>query len=111
LEEDVADVNWTGNHAEDFAVMKNLVANHEAVLHGNGQPGILDFISGLKGQMRLILILLSSMVGIAAILTAILTIHEARIGDIKIPHFFFALEEQPAYARDSAVAEKIPPSR
>ena len=49
----MADITWTGNHAEDLAMMKNLVMNHETLLHGNGQPGIVDFIAGLKGQMRL----------------------------------------------------------
>ncbi len=104
----MADVSWTGNHAEDFAVMKNLVTNHETLLHGNGQPGIVDFISGLKGQMRLILILLSSMVGIAAILTALLMIHEAKIGEIEIPHLSDALVGQPAYAVDKPQDAQIP---
>lgn len=55
----MADVSWTGNHDEDFAVMRNLVGQHEATLHGNGQPGVVDFISGIKGQMRLLVLLVT----------------------------------------------------
>lgn len=39
--------------------MRNLVGQHEATLHGNGQPGVVDFISGIKGQMRLLVLLVT----------------------------------------------------
>lgn len=56
----MADVSWSGNHEEDFAVMRNLVAQHESTLHGNGQPGVVDFISGVKAQMRLVVFLVTA---------------------------------------------------
>ena len=71
----MADVSWSGNHEEDFAVMRNLVGQHEATLHGNGQPGIVDFISGVRGQMRLVVFLVTTfgiLTGVGILAVAIL---------------------------------------
>lgn len=82
----MADIDWPDNNEEAvLAVVKNLLSEHHKALYGNGQPGILDFISGLKGQMRLIVGLLLFLSTLAAIGTLLVGIHAVKTGRLDAP--------------------------
>ncbi len=104
----MSDIQWPASDEAILAMVKDKVNEHHAVLYGNGQPGLLDFISGLRGQMRLILLLLSAMVGVAAIGTLLLAIHEAQKGELKTPSIFSLSKQDSAYAIRKQDAQ-IPP--
>lgn len=63
-----------GSHEEQFAIVKTAVKRHDKDLYGNGQPGVMDFMSATRGQFRLMIVMLSV---IGLILTAILVIEGA----------------------------------
>lgn len=65
----MAELEIVGTHEEQFAVMRSTIIQHHSDLNGNGQPGIKDFVSGLKGQFRLLVILMTAIGVLVAVLT------------------------------------------
>lgn len=64
----MAELEISGSHEEQWGVMKSAVQQLHATIYGNGQPGILDFVSGTRAQFRLIVVLLSAIgVGVAVL--------------------------------------------
>jgi hypothetical protein len=61
----VAEIEWPDNPDAVMAVMKDKVNEHHVLLFGNGREGIVDFISGLKGQMRLLIFLVAFIAAIS----------------------------------------------
>lgn len=58
-----------GTHEEQFAIVKTAVKRHDRDLYGNGQPGVMDFMSSTKGQFRLLVIMLTAVLVILGVLT------------------------------------------
>jgi len=58
-----------GSHEEQFAIVKTAVKAHDASLYGNGQPGLMDFMSSTKGQFRLLVVMLTAILVILGVLT------------------------------------------
>ena len=88
----VADIVWPdSDDAEStMAILKDKVQEHHAALFGNGKDGILDFIAGLQGQMRLILALLAVITAVSAVAMIFVTIelaHRSSLDPAKIFHF------------------------
>lgn len=82
----MADIDWPENNQEAvLAVVKNLISDHHKAIYGNGREGILDFIAGLKGQMRLIMGLLIFLSTIAAVGMLLIGIHTMRTGRVDLP--------------------------
>ena len=71
----VADLRIEGSYEEQFAIMKTAVIQHHSAINGNGQPGLLDFMSGQKAQYRLIIAMISV---IMLLLTLLLVIEGNR---------------------------------
>lgn len=108
----MADISWTGNHDEDFAVIRNLVAQHETTLHGNGQPGVVDFVSGVKGQMRLI-VLLVTVFGIITgagmfVIAALEYNRQVEHNMIHPPDFFHSSTDNPVLSLERNQDAQIP---
>ena len=55
----MAELKIEGSFEEQMGVIKSALIQHHAAINGNGQPGLLDFMSGIKAQLRLIIVLLS----------------------------------------------------
>ena len=71
----MADLRIEGSYEEQFAIMKTAVIQHHSAINGNGQPGLLDFMSGQKAQYRLIIAMISV---IMLLLTLLLVIEGNR---------------------------------
>lgn len=54
----MAELEIEGTHEEQFAIVKTAVKEHNLLLKGNGQPGIVEFVTASKAQLRLIVFLL-----------------------------------------------------
>ena len=67
----MAELEIDGTHEEQFAVVKATIKQHHTALMGNGQPGIIDFVSSTRGQFRLLIVLVS-VVGVIVTLLAAL---------------------------------------
>ncbi len=76
----MGDLKIEGTHEEQWGAMKSAVIQHHAVIHGNGQPGILDFVVGLRAQFRLVLVLLS-IIGVIVSIIAVIEGAKALHGD------------------------------
>ena len=55
----MADLEIEGSFEEQWGIMKSAVRAHDKTLYGNGQPGVVDFISQTRGQFKLIIALLT----------------------------------------------------
>lgn len=69
----MADLEFEGTFEEQWGTMKSAVRQNYAAINGNGQPGLLDFASGIRAQLRLLIVLVS----IAGLVLALLTYLEA----------------------------------
>ena len=67
----VAELEFEGSHEEQWGTMKTTVKQLHAAVNGNGQPGILDFVSGMKAQLRLLVVLMT-LVGLIVSILALL---------------------------------------
>lgn len=94
----MADVEWPVSEEALIAVLRDKVNEHHKLLYGNGQPGILDFVAGLRGQMRLIMALLLFLSTIAAVGTLLVAIHTMKTGELDIPGFSHSAPPSPTYA-------------
>lgn len=87
---------------EQWGAIKSSVRQHHKSLYGNGQPGVVDFVIGVKAQFRLILILVSVFGVLTAVPAMIITILEfnrqSQQHMLHLPHLFS--EKDPALARD-----------
>ena len=54
----MAELEISGSHEEQWGIMKSTVQQMHKALYGNGQPGVLEFVSGTRAQFRLITALL-----------------------------------------------------
>ena len=81
-ENDVAELEIAGTHEEQAAIMREAVKQLHSTIYGNGQPGILDFISGLRGQLRLLVVLVSIVSLIVAVLALLEGNRQAREGKL-----------------------------
>lgn len=106
----MADIEWPLNENPEvmMAMLKDKVNEHHLLLHGNGQPGILDFISGLKGQMRLMMAMLIFISVIAAVVAALATVALARHAQIEIPSITHSDFGPRIYAEDQFQDAIIP---
>ena len=69
----MAELEIDGSFEEQWGIVKSAVKQHNSAINGNGQPGLLDFQSSIKAQLRLVLIAIS----VAGLILAILTYLEA----------------------------------
>jgi hypothetical protein len=67
----VAELEISGTHEEQFAIMRATLIQVHTDLNGNGQPGIKEFVSGLKGQFRLLILLMTAIGVLVAIVGAL----------------------------------------
>jgi hypothetical protein len=88
----VAEIEWPDNPDAVMAVMKDKVNEHHVLLFGNGREGILDFISALKGQMRLLIFLVAFIAAISGAVGVIVTIWLAH-GASSDPHKVFQSQQ------------------
>ena len=95
----MADLEIEGSFEEQWGIVKSAVKQHNTAINGNGQPGLLDFMSGIKAQQRLIIGLLAF---ISLLLTAAgvaVTIRSAQKGSLAIPHLSKSAEPLSARSR------------
>ena len=78
----MAELEIAGTHEEQAAIMREVVKQLHSTIYGNGQPGILDFISGLRGQLRLLVVLVSIVSLIVAVLALLEGNRQAREGKL-----------------------------
>lgn len=55
----MAEIEWGVTLEEDKTLVRTMLQKHETDLNGNGQPGIKDFISQLRGQGKMGLVIMS----------------------------------------------------
>ena len=65
-------------------MIKSAVIQHHSAINGNGQPGLMDFMSGLKAQLRLLIILVSVGGLILSFLTFLVLNREIKTGMIHV---------------------------
>lgn len=104
----MADLEIEGSFEEQWGIVKAAVKQHNSAINGNGQPGLLDFMSGIKGQMRLILALLSFLTAVAIVGTFLVGVHSMKVGRVEIPGFSHSTHPIEAYAIRKQDAQ-IPP--
>ena len=73
-----------GSHEEQLGIMKSAIIQHHAAINGNGQPGLMDFMSGMKAQLRLIIALISVGGLILSLLTFLVLNREIKTGLIQV---------------------------
>ncbi len=73
-----------GSLEEQMGVIKSAVRRHECTLYGNGQPGIVDFISQTRGQFRLIVWLLTFILALIGVYIGLEANHQIKLGEINI---------------------------
>jgi len=91
----MADIVWPHNREATVDMLKDKVSDHHAALYGNGKDGILDFIAGLQGQMRLILILLAAITAIAGVAMVVATIEVAKHAQMDPAKIFHSTSHNP----------------
>ncbi len=74
--------------------MKSAIIQHHAAINGNGQPGLLDFMSGLKAQLRLIIALISVGGLILALLTFLVLNRQIKTGLLRVENGRIMAETQ-----------------
>lgn len=65
-----------GEFNEQWGVVKQKIMEHDKILNGNGKQGVVEFVTGLKAQMRLLMILVTIFGAISAIGTAVIGLLE-----------------------------------
>jgi len=55
----MAELEIEGTFDEQWGVVKSTTKQLHAAIHGNGQEGILSYVTGLRAQFRLLLILVT----------------------------------------------------
>ena len=85
----MGEIVWPHNREATVDMLKDKVSDHHAVLYGNGKDGVLDFIAGLQGQMRLILLLLAVITAISGLAMVVVTVeiaHRSSLDPAKLFH-------------------------
>lgn len=87
----MADIVWPSvdDTESTVAILKDKVQEHHAALYGNGKDGVLDFIAGLQGQMRLVIALMAILTALATVGLVFATIemsHHSALDPAKIFH-------------------------
>lgn len=80
----MAELKIEGSHEEQWGVIKSAVIQHHSAINGNGQPGLMDFMSGLKAQLRLLIILVSVGGLILSFLTFLVLNREIKTGMLHV---------------------------
>lgn len=80
----MAELEIEGSFDEQWGVVKAAVKQHNAAINGNGQPGLLDFMSGVKAQYRLLLVMISVVGLIVSILAVLEVNHQIHTGQLHI---------------------------
>ena len=104
----MADLEIEGSFEEQWGIVKAAVRQHNAAINGNGQPGLLDFMSGIKGQMRLVLALLTFLTAVAVFGTFLIGLHSMKVGRLEIPGFSHAAYPAAVYAVDRSEDATVP---
>ena len=81
----MADLEIEGSFEEQWGIMKSAIRAHDKTLYGNGQPGIVDFIAQTRGQFRLIVWLLATLIASIGVYAALEANRQARSGLINLP--------------------------
>lgn len=56
----MAEIVWPDEDVDATeAMLKDKVQEHHAAIYGNGKEGLMDWMAGLKGQFRLLLIFIT----------------------------------------------------
>ncbi len=105
----MADIQWPGSDEAILAMLKDKVNEHHQLFHGNGQPGVLDFIAGLKGQMRLIVGLLLFLSTLAAVGTLLIGIYSIKVGVLELPTITHSYPLDMEYSSDKVQDAITPP--
>ena len=75
-------------------MIKSAVIQHHSAINGNGQPGLMDFMSGLKAQLRLIIVLISVGGLVLAFLTFLVLNREIKTGLLRVENRSIMAETQ-----------------
>ena len=72
----MADIVWPD--ADDFestvAIVKDKLTEHHQAIYGNGKEGLMDFMAGLKAQMRLLFFLVSLTATLSGLALVVVTL-------------------------------------
>ena len=90
-------------------MLKDKVQEHHAALYGNGKDGILDFIAGLQGQMRLILLLLAAITAIAGVAMVVATIEVAKHAQMDPAKIFHSTSRNPVLSSYRPLKSQVEP--
>ncbi len=90
----MAELKIEGSHEEQWGMIKSAVIQHHSAINGNGQPGLMDFMSGLKAQLRLIIVLISVGGLVLAFLTFLVLNREIKTGLIRVENGSIMAETQ-----------------
>ncbi len=71
-----------GPFEEQWGTVKAAIKQHDAAINGNGHKGLLDFQSGIKAQLRLIVFLVSLIGLIVAFLAFLETNRQIKQGSL-----------------------------
>ena len=55
----MAELEISGSHEEQWGIMKSAIQQLHSTMYGNGQPGVLDFVTSTRAQFRLLIVLVS----------------------------------------------------
>jgi hypothetical protein len=81
----MADFEIEGSFEEQWGIMKSAVRAHDKTLYGNGQPGIVDFVAQTRGQFRLIVWLLATLIAAIGVYAALEVNKQSHAGIINLP--------------------------
>ena len=68
------DIIWPDDLESTVDMMKDKVSDHHSALYGNGKEGLLDFIAGIKAQVRMATFLLMFTSAASALALVIVTL-------------------------------------
>ena len=104
----VADIEWPLDNEEAVvAMLMDKVADHHEKLYGNGRAGVLEFIAGFKGQMRLIMALLIFISVVTGVLTMLIAWKSIERESLHIPAISQSHNPESAYAKTQDA--RLPP--
>lgn len=102
----MADLEFEGSFEEQWGTVKSAVREHDAILKGNGQEGLVSKVTGREAQIRLLMalvtifgILTTGGMFVVGILEYNRQVHQNLISPQKI---FGSLEPQQAHNQQNA---------
>ncbi len=81
----MAELEIEGSFEEQWGAMKSAVKQQHVAIYGNGHEGILDFVAGVRGQFRLLVVLITLLGVLVAAVGVMVTIHMNQHGELHWP--------------------------